>query len=246
MSRLSILRRHWERFARTDPYWAILTDPTRRHGRWREDEFFATGRAMVTEHLARLEREGFVCQRRRVLDFGCGVGRLSRALGETFAEVTGVDVSEEMLALAHKHHRDQPHLRFVHNPRTDLRQFADASFDLVYSLITLQHLSSALAVDYLAEFMRVARPDGLVVVQVVTRKRRVFSLWPPTLLKLLWRTVNHWLVLVPVMDMCPIPVQRVESVVDAAGGKILAWWPDASSGERFESKILIARACRSA
>lgn len=242
MSRLSLLRRHWERFARTDPYWAILTDPTRRHGRWREDEFFATGHAMVQAHLARLEREGFVVTRQRALDFGCGVGRLTRALGETFADVTGVDVSEEMLALARRHHADRAHLRFVHNPRTDLRQFADASYDFVYSLITLQHLPDDLAAGYLGEFMRVARPDGLVVVQIVTQKRRVVSLWPPTLLKLGWRAVNRRLIFVPVMDMCPLPVARAQAAIAAAGGEILAWWPDTSGGGRFESRILVARA----
>ena len=40
------LQRNWDSFGTTDPLWAILTVPNKRHNKWDQDEFFATG---VTE-----------------------------------------------------------------------------------------------------------------------------------------------------------------------------------------------------
>jgi trans-aconitate methyltransferase len=64
----------------------------------------------------------------RVLDLGCGTGRLTARLAETGAAVVGIDSSEEMLAQARSAY---PHLDFV---RADARAFAFAEpFDAVFS-----------------------------------------------------------------------------------------------------------------
>ncbi|RCV47080.1 methyltransferase domain-containing protein, partial [Marinitenerispora sediminis] len=54
----------------------------------------------------------------------------------------------------------------------DLGAFEDASFDLVYTDLVLQHLPPALARGYLAEFTRVVRPGGALVVGAPDRERR--------------------------------------------------------------------------
>ena len=74
------LEQNWDDLGRRDPMWAILTSPNKRKNRWDEDEFFATGVEVVAEVMAGLDGLGIVVSRRRALDFGCGVGRLTQAL----------------------------------------------------------------------------------------------------------------------------------------------------------------------
>ena len=72
----------WDALARLDPLWAILSRPDRRGGGWSLDAFFATGDDEVESVLAR--REAQPDRFGVALDFGCGVGRLARALSTRF------------------------------------------------------------------------------------------------------------------------------------------------------------------
>jgi len=102
-----------------------------------------------------------------ILDFGCGVGRVTRPLAAHFAEVIGVDVSSSMIERARALTTDS-RCRFVVNASPDLRQFNDQSFDFVYSRIVLQHLPPAIAGRYISEMVRVLVPGGVLLFQVPT------------------------------------------------------------------------------
>jgi ubiquinone/menaquinone biosynthesis C-methylase UbiE len=162
-------RQDWEDLAAVDLYWSILSEPSKRGGGWSSEEFFESGRAEVTavlEHAARLGRPD---RRRAALDFGCGAGRLTRALASHFDEAVGVDISARMVEEARRLNVDVPGCRFVVNTRPDLRSFEDGAFDLAYSSIVLQHLPSRGHVrTYLSELLRVVSPGGLLVFQLIS------------------------------------------------------------------------------
>lgn len=160
-------QREWEELASVDPLWAILSDPKRRGGRWQLDEFFHTGELDAERALAVCGEIGRPVRRERALDFGCGVGRVTRALAARFSEAVGVDISEGMLEQARDLNDAVGNARFLVNTTPDLGQLDDASFDLVYSRIVLQHLRRPEeALRYVGEFLRVVRPDGIVVFQL--------------------------------------------------------------------------------
>jgi SAM-dependent methyltransferase len=72
-----------------------------------------------------------------------------------------------MVEQARRLNADVANARFLVNAAPDLGQLEDGSFDLVYSRIVLQHLRSpAEALRYVEEFLRVVRPDGIVVFQL--------------------------------------------------------------------------------
>ena len=160
---LENLRQNWTAFGGQDPLWAILSFPEKRGGGWELEEFFATGRADVDVVLGMLAERGIAIERGRALDFGCGVGRLTRALAEHFDSCDGVDLAASMIERARELNRDGERVRFHHNDAPDLRLFGDGSFDFVLSLIVLQHMKPDLMRGYMREFVRVLRPGGVAV-----------------------------------------------------------------------------------
>jgi 2-polyprenyl-3-methyl-5-hydroxy-6-metoxy-1,4-benzoquinol methylase len=97
VSALSTMQQ-FELLAKRDPLWAILTDPSRKGNRWRLDEFLATGESEIDHCLRFLARRGLSPIDSAVaLDFGCGVGRLTRALARRFDRVYGVDAAPTMI-----------------------------------------------------------------------------------------------------------------------------------------------------
>ena len=137
--------------------------------RWDLDEFFATGRAKVDDVLRMLADRGIAIEMGRALDFGCGVGRLTRALAEHFDSCDGVDLAASMIERARELNEDGERVRFHHNDAPDLRLFGDGSFDFILSLIVLQHMEPELMRGYMREFVRVLRPGGVAFFNVPER-----------------------------------------------------------------------------
>jgi SAM-dependent methyltransferase len=165
---LTTLERHrqeWEELADVDPLWAILASPQARGGKWDLDAFFASGEREIAEVLSVAKGLGYPKGWERALDFGCGVGRLTRALGGSFGEAVGVDISAEMVRLARELNEGR-NCRFELNVRSDVGGLETDTFDFVYSALVLQHMPRReLIRTYIGEFIRVLRPGGLAVFQ---------------------------------------------------------------------------------
>ena len=136
---LDKLKNDWESLAERDAFGAILTDSARSDGRWDASEFMTTGEAeieVVMSHLAEIGcTPDFDCP---AMDFGCGVGRLTQALGRRFVSCVGVDISRQMIEKADLLNQ-YAHCRYV--VHSDIRlPFADGSFAFIYSNIVLQHV----------------------------------------------------------------------------------------------------------
>ena len=172
--------RDWNEMAELDPMWAVLSEPS--YGGSRDElvqSFFATGEGEVSGAFDVARELGRPERHRRALDFGCGLGRLTRALAKRFESCVGVDVSPRMLEIARRLNEDVANCEFVLNDAPDLRRFEDASFDLVYSSIVLQHLPSGNDVErFISEFVRIAAPGGLVVFQIPSEISLRYRLQP--------------------------------------------------------------------
>jgi SAM-dependent methyltransferase len=92
------------------------------------------------------------------LEVGCGTGLFLRATADAGAQVTGLDVSPDLLAIARQRTAGLQNVRLVSGDAEHL-PFADASFDAVYGSSVLHHVDLART---LSEVFRVLRPGGRV------------------------------------------------------------------------------------
>lgn len=233
---LAGLRRDWSALGEADPLWAVCVDPARSGGRWDLDEFLATGRAEISGAMSELDRLGLCARRDAALDFGCGVGRLTSALSRHFGTVTGIDISPPMLEHARRILAGDPRCRVVLGDSPDLAGFSDDSFDLVYSSLVLQHMRPRLADAYLAEFVRVVRPGGAIVLVVPeahlrTPRGLVYAYAPHPVIAWLQRTVFGY----PApMRMHEVPAHRIRRVVEPNGARLVASRPHPIPGSHWQ------------
>jgi SAM-dependent methyltransferase len=180
MSDDSMLEQHrvWEAWAQVDPYWAILSEPDRKGGKWDLDEFFSSGVEEIGLLLGQLDDRHIDVTRGRCLDFGCGAGRLSQALAQEFEHVDGVDISETMISLARASNRHGERCTFHLNTESDLSLFDDGTFDFAFTMIVLQHNPPEVAEGYIRELVRVLAPNGVAVFDMPAALRKTVLLPP--------------------------------------------------------------------
>jgi SAM-dependent methyltransferase len=154
---------NWDTLAELDPLWTILSDPEKKFGKWDPAEFFGTGELEAKRVLAMCRSNGVNVSYGKLLDFGCGVGRMTRAFSGFFESCTGIDVSEKMISLAKKYNSERPNCDFVASSSERL-PFPDQSFDFVFTVLVLQHVSRKTTIlQYIGEFIRVVKDKGIVV-----------------------------------------------------------------------------------
>ncbi|MDQ8180443.1 class I SAM-dependent methyltransferase [Pelagicoccus sp. SDUM812005] len=154
----------WNSMAQQNAMEAVLTG-----AEWDERKFYASGEHEVNDILKLVNSQAGDLKTGEALDFGCGLGRLSFALCQHFEKVTGIDISKEMIEQATQSSRKPSNLQLTRSERNDLQGFEDNAFDFVLSLIVLQHIPQKVAKNYIREFLRVARPGGVIVFQAISK-----------------------------------------------------------------------------
>jgi SAM-dependent methyltransferase len=134
----------WEEWGKRDPYFGVITDPKFRSQALSDDakrEFFESGRQhadhvmqMIHQHIDSAFRPS------RMLDFGCGVGRLVIPFAATVNEVTGLDVSPSMLEEARRNCDERGIANVKLDVSDDFLSALSGRFDLIHSFIVFQHI----------------------------------------------------------------------------------------------------------
>lgn len=223
MSGLEGQRRDWKLLGESDPLWAVLSDPAKRHNRWDVTEFYQTGEQDIANLLSFIVSDlKFPLRKGTALDFGCGPGRLTSALSKRFEKCYGIDISPPMLAIAKQHVSAE----FIEHAKPDLGIFALKSIDFICSFYVLQHQPSrAIVLQYIREFLRILAPGGIAVFQLPQRLTFRHRLQPKRRMHRLLSSMGASglcakLHLDPI-SMLGVPEASVSRVVQSAGGRIL-------------------------
>ena len=164
----------WEQWGLRDPYFGVITDPRFRRATLNAEArhaFFQSGVAHAN-HVIETVRQRVVPHfaPKRLLDFGCGVGRLVIPFAALAQEVVGLDVSPSMLEEARKNCADRQ-LRNVslHLSDDDLST-AIGEFDLIHSSIVFQHIPVDRGRRIIAKLLTHLAPGGVGALQLTYSK----------------------------------------------------------------------------
>jgi SAM-dependent methyltransferase len=164
---LKKMRLDWDERAKENARFYVATG----NENWSDEEFFASGQLTVAEEI--LTDMENICQGKdpkqmRVLEIGCGAGRVTRALAKLFGEVYAVDVSGEMVAQANRALEPFPNAKAFQGNGMDLSVLpADKPYDFAFSGIVFQHIPSREVIEnYVREVNRLLRPGALFKFQV--------------------------------------------------------------------------------
>ncbi|GLV23533.1 hypothetical protein TomMM35A_33710 [Sphingobium sp. TomMM35A] len=208
------IAREWRHFGETEPHWSVVTGDEFRPGNIEKniDAFYDLGRNDIFHIVAALKRNGaWKADGIRALDFGCGVGRLSLALAPHVTHVTGIDISPAHLVHA-RQRAEQMSVGNVSFSPIGIIQDIDAlpKFDLIISLIVLQHNPPPVMVELLRKLLSRLAPDGTAVIQM------------PTYLSGQRFTVADYLSNEqPSMEMNAVPQRVIYEVIDQTNCKVL-------------------------
>lgn len=167
----SVSKDTWNQLAKEDAEYYILSDEEKKGGKWDQASFLNKGKEQWLGFKKLLGHYGLdkaVSKEKTALDMGCGVGRMAFAMAGDFKEVFGVDVSETMIEKAQEYQKvfGEMNIKFSVNNGVDLSSFSDNSLDFVFSYIVLQHCpSSKQVLEYIAEFSRILKPNGVCLFQ---------------------------------------------------------------------------------
>lgn len=176
------MKKEWNERTKMNPLFVIATDHSET-----EEDFWNSGIDECNDILGiNTERYQKIIENKdtssmNVLEIGCGIGRILIPMRKIFGNVTGIDISSEMVLLGQKYVSDIPNCSIVENNGTDLAEFSDNSFDFCYSFIVFQHIPEKQIVEnYIKEVSRILKPSCLFRFQVrgiISTKPNEITTW---------------------------------------------------------------------
>jgi SAM-dependent methyltransferase len=168
MSGLETSRQFWDEKARENPYWYVSSAGPY-EGR-NLAEFWASGPKIWNDLKS---ASGYQPKRiDTVVEIGCGVGRLTRAIAPEVGRVFAFDLSAEMLAIAQSS-VEAANASFHRAETPALAEIADGSVDAFVAYCVFQHLPNpGVLRDYLKTAARLLKPGGWLIFTMTPRTWR--------------------------------------------------------------------------
>lgn len=163
--------RQWSLLGETDAHWSVLTNDKYRALAFpaNAEEFYLSGRHTASLIDVFAQRNGVDLDRSHILELGCGTGRITTTLVESFEKVTAVDISMGHLELCRRAVAEtgRSNAEFLHllSPGDAVR-LPECSF--FFSVIVLQHNPPPLAHYLLDQALAKVSPGGAALFQIPT------------------------------------------------------------------------------
>ncbi len=165
----------WEHYGDKNPYFGVATyDKFKNENldEFAKDEFFETGETYVEKIWDEIENsfiENF--KPKRILDFGCGVGRLTLPLAKRGEEAVGVDISPQMIEEAKKNCAEYgiENIKFAESDENLSK--VEGSFGLIHSFIVFQHINPKIGENIIRRMIEMLADDGIGVLHVTFNHR---------------------------------------------------------------------------
>jgi ubiquinone/menaquinone biosynthesis C-methylase UbiE len=176
------MKKEWNARAKMDSLFVIATGHSKS-----EDDFWNSGHDNSKKILG-LDNQRFqkIIKDKnqlemRILEIGCGIGRILIPMSKIFGDCIGIDISSEMVRQGQKYVENIPNCTIIENDGVDLSLFSDNYFDFCYSFIVFQHIPEKKIVEkYIQDVSRVLKPNCLFRFQVrgnISTKPTTITTW---------------------------------------------------------------------
>ncbi len=219
----------WQEFGKTEPHWSVVVSEDYRQSKIGEtsDAFYQTGEQHVEQLFGTLERNGVQHSGfKTCLDYGCGVGRITRHLARRFEKVVAYDISASHLQCAETYLAGEN----VANVRLhQLKRVQDVAslpkVDVAYSMLVLQHNPPPIMAFIIEGLIRSLNRGGIAFFQIPTyRLGYTFSVANYLERETAGRE----------MEMHVLPQSRVFEIAQRAGARVLEVIDDNWTGIRIK------------
>src|SRR6266511_3818509 len=162
----------WQYLGETEPYWSVATLERFKQSNIHHTKeiFYNSGKQDVIRFFRTLDRNGIdYTSFKSCLEYGCGLGRVSRWLSEQFEKGFGCDISRLHLQIAENYLAQVG----IHNVMLyNIKQVNDINnpprVDCIYSILTLQHNPPSIISLIIKEFIKSLNSGGVAFFQVPT------------------------------------------------------------------------------
>lgn len=160
----------WSQLGVERPYHSVLTNPRFLPDAFEQNEeaFWASGERAAAGLSSILARHALTDTKSKTLvEYGCGVGRVTIPLAARFAKVYGYDISQNHLDLARQRASDISNIEFRRTRQVSERL---VPCDVFYSRIVFQHNPPPVIRGLISKSLVCLKPNGIAIFQVPTFK----------------------------------------------------------------------------
>jgi ubiquinone/menaquinone biosynthesis C-methylase UbiE len=120
----------------------------------------------------------------RVLDFGCGNGRLAGFLNNKYKEFVGIDISQNLIDIASQKYSNEKTKFIKLSSVSDHLPYEDNYFDVIVSIAVFHHFpNEEYALQIAKELHRLLKPGGTMIITV-------WNLWQNRFWKYQWKAAK--------------------------------------------------------
>jgi SAM-dependent methyltransferase len=228
MANLESSRKFWQKKATENPYWYVSS-----YGSYHNRnmiEFWASGVSIWKDIRVKIGYQPKPTD--SVVEIGCGVGRLSRAMSGEVGRIDAFDISQQMLDIAKQ--AGLPNVTFQLSKGDNLQPLQDSSADFILAYCVFQHLPSLDVLrNYVGEMARVAKLGSICAFTLTPRtwrdnlqplmklKGRIRDLWsngPKGL------SADEWIGIRPTVEQVRALSRWPMQVVSMGNERLLFWF----------------------
>lgn len=160
------LQTTWNNFGETEPFWSVLTHQNFKKQNINKealDEFYNLGLFHYNIFEEILQKHNSTFTNKVILDFGCGVGRITKVYNKVTSHVYGMDISETHLDIAKQ--SDEKTQFFLIDDLQKLPNLPNQP-NIITSLMVLQHARPDIIEHQVGLLLDVLDKDGIALLHI--------------------------------------------------------------------------------